>query len=95
MPDAFGEPKGHEGAQITPKAARSGPKSMSLSETTLCDAVGRGQPVEKGVVGPIGGPRELENETKASPKHCQDRVIGPRTGGTRAREGVFNRLAHF
>jgi hypothetical protein len=30
-----------------PKAVRSGPKSTSLSETTLSDAVEMGQPVEK------------------------------------------------
>jgi hypothetical protein len=45
-----------------PKAPKSEPKSRSLSVTVLSDAVGTIQPVEKVVVGPVGGPKELEKQ---------------------------------
>ena len=39
-PDADRAAKDYKGAKTPPKAARSGPKSTSLSETSQSDAVG-------------------------------------------------------
>jgi hypothetical protein len=51
--------------KVPPKVPKSEPKSRSLSETVLSDAVGISQPVEKDDVGPVDGPKEVRNKNKA------------------------------
>jgi len=78
--------------ETPPKAARSGPKSTSLSETTLSDDVGRGQPVEKVAIEPVGKP----NRVLTLRNHDQNTaaaVCRVRKGSSEAAiEEFFNRL---
>ena len=72
-------------------ASRNAQRSVQTPPGRLpMQVVGRelrrmGRPVEKVVVGPLAGPRE----PKPRPKHYQNGVCGPRSGGRRERKGVF------
>jgi hypothetical protein len=50
------------------------------------------KPVEKVVVGPVGSPRVPEYTSKTLAENDQ---FGPRTGGTREREAVFQHALSF
>src|SRR5215212_6039539 len=55
------------------------------------DLRGRVQPVEKQVVGPVGGPREPKTEAKT----LKSGLSWPRTGARKEREGVFQHAGLF
>jgi hypothetical protein len=52
---------------------------------------GRVQPVEKVVVGPVGGPSEPKNKAETLPKR---RIRPPNRGPKRARRSFFNTLVN-
>ena len=61
-----------------PKVARSGPNATSLSETTLSDAVGRFQPVEKVGIGRLRPRIGLQKLQKAPNMVCLGADLGPK-----------------
>ncbi len=50
------------------------------------------QPVEKVVVGAVGGPTTGPRHLKTSPKHYKTGVSSPRTGSENGTKGFFNTL---